>query len=236
MASVKLLICYHKKFPLFKDSVLTPIHVGRALSNSKNNPSHSWLVKNMIGDDTGKNISKENGYYNEMIAIYWAWKNYEKLGNPDYVGLMHYRRHFVLNPGAIDVYNIRDFDEATYLDEINYSEKGIKELVEGYDFVPHIGKVNNIYRHYTENQRKRDLDTVLNIVEKKYPDYVSYMEEYFNGDYSNFCNMCIFSKKLFFEYCEWIFSIMEEFEKYVNVNDKRFLFPNDLQVYSFTSL
>lgn len=53
----------------------------------------------MIGDDTGDNISALNDSYNEMTALYWAWKNYDKLGNPDYIGLMHYRRHFVLNEG-----------------------------------------------------------------------------------------------------------------------------------------
>ena len=97
---VKLLICYHKPAYLLKDNVMTPIHVGRANAKvrmGEENPDYQWLVNNMIGDDTGENISNKNDYYNEMTAVYWAWKNYEELGNPDYIGLMHYRRHFIFD-------------------------------------------------------------------------------------------------------------------------------------------
>ena len=39
----------------------------------------------MIGDDTGDNISDKNREYCELTGIYWIWKNYDKLGNPDYI-------------------------------------------------------------------------------------------------------------------------------------------------------
>jgi hypothetical protein len=55
------------------------------------------MVRHMIGDDSGENISHLNRYLNEMTGIYWAWKNYEKMGNPDYFGFMHYRRHFIFS-------------------------------------------------------------------------------------------------------------------------------------------
>lgn len=60
MSNIKLLICYHKKAPLFKDSILTPIHVGRANAEKRldhNSENYKWLKENMIGDDTGDNIS-----------------------------------------------------------------------------------------------------------------------------------------------------------------------------------
>ena len=110
---VKLLICYHKPAHLLKDNILTPIHVGRALAKEKmdhESPNYKWLINNMIGDDTGNNISKKNGSYNEMTCLYWAWKNYDKLGNPDYIGLMHYRRHFILHEGEIDVVHFDKLD------------------------------------------------------------------------------------------------------------------------------
>ncbi len=231
MASVKLLICYHKKAPLFKDNILTPIHVGRALAKQKldhTSENYTWLMDNLIGDDTGDNISDKNSYYNEMTAIYWAWKNYEELGNPDYIGLMHYRRHFILDPDALDVMNVRNFDPDTYYDILNYSEEKMERLVEGCDFLPHIGKVNNIYKHYTENQRYADIDLANEIILEKYPEYESTMKKYYAGNESNFCNMCIFKKELFFDYCEWIFSILEEFEKRVDMSEKRFFISERL--------
>ena len=228
---VKLLICYHKKAALFKDDILTPIHVGRA--NAKKNMDHNsenykWLMNNMIGDDTGDNISQLNGSYNEMTALYWAWKNYDALGNPDYIGLMHYRRHFVLNEGVGIVHNIQQFDEDTYYDLINYSPDKLLNLLDGCDFITHIGRVNNVYNHFIENQRKTDIDLANQIVLEKYPEYKSVMEEYYAGDESNFCNMNIFSRELFFEYCEWIFDILGEFEKRVDINEKRFFISERL--------
>lgn len=231
MPNVKLLICYHKPATLFKDEIFTPIHVGRANARKKFKPddkNFQWLLDNMIGDDTGDNISDRNGSYNEMTSLYWAWKNYDKLGNPDFIGLMHYRRHFVFREDEKIVYNIENFDEDTYLQEINYSPEKVYEMLEGCDFITHIGKVINVYNHYIENHRKEDLDLAVEIMLEKYPEYKEITKEYFAGDYSNFCNMFIFNKKLFFEYCEWIFDILEEFERRVDVSEKRFFISERL--------
>lgn len=222
---VKLLICYHKPFHLFKDEVLTPIHVGRANAMKRmdhESENFKWLMENMIGDDTGENISDRNDYYNEMTALYWAWKNYDKLDNPDYIGLMHYRRHFIFDDKLKDVINIRDFHEESYLDFLNYSEDNMSDFVYGYDFIPHIGHVHNVYDHYIQNQRKEDIDLANEIVLEMYPEYEKSIRDYYAGADSNFCNMCIFSKDLFFQYCEWIFSILQEFENRVDMSQKRF--------------
>lgn len=104
--SIKILVGYHKPAVLLKDDILTPIHLGRALATEASKDGamsqrdYQWMLDNMIGDDTGDNISKENRKYCELTALYWAWKNYDKLGNPDYIGFMHYRRHFILNEKA----------------------------------------------------------------------------------------------------------------------------------------
>ena len=72
--NVKILIAYHKESLLIKDDVFCPIQVGRAVSNTK---------LDMIGDNTGENISEKNPIYCEMSAVYWAWKNLDA----DYIGL-----------------------------------------------------------------------------------------------------------------------------------------------------
>lgn len=231
MPNVKLLICYHKPATLFKDEIFTPIHVGRANARKKATPgdkNYQWMLDNMIGDDTGENISDRNGCYNEMTSLYWAWKNYDKLGNPDYIGLMHYRRHFVFREDEKIVYNIENFDEESYLRVINYSPEKVYNMLEGCDFITHIGKVINVYNHYIENHRQEDLDLAVDIMLEKYPEYKEITKEYFAGDYSNFCNMFIMNKKLFFQYCEWIFDILEEFENRVDVSEKRFFISERL--------
>jgi len=221
MSKIKILIGYHKPATLFKDEILTPIHLGRANVIKADDESTKWMLENMIGDDTGVNISHKNSLYNEMTGLYWAWKNYDQLNNPDYIGLMHYRRHFVYREGEIKVYEVNDFDEKYYLDEINYSVEEVKKLVSKCDFIAHIGRVNNVYKHYIENHKKEDLDLAFKIMIEKYPDYWDVAEKYLAEDYSNFGNMFILSKKLFFDYCEWIFDILAEFENQVDCSEKR---------------
>ena len=66
-------MAYHKKSDIVKTDIITPIHVGR--KGAKNNLDYEWLVENMIGDDTGENISLKNPHFCELTALYWAWKN-----------------------------------------------------------------------------------------------------------------------------------------------------------------
>ena len=82
---INILVATHKPDKVYQDSIYTPIHVGKSLSRFKEE------MKNIIGDDTGDNISTKNPYYCELTAIYWAWKN---LPNTRIKGLCHYRRYF----------------------------------------------------------------------------------------------------------------------------------------------
>ena len=226
--NVKLLICYHKPDKLFKDEILTPIHVGRAPAKARNNPALGWLEENMIGDDTGDNISDKNYCYNELTATYWAYKNYEALGDPDYVGLMHYRRHFIFNTAA-DM-GVVDFDGMgdSYLEEISYSPERVRELVNGQDIVYYKGRVDNIYKHYCENHKKQDLDLAIDVIGRLFPEYHETAKKYVKGDSGCFCNMAIFSKKVFFEYCDFLFPVLEEVFRLVDMSEKRFFISERL--------
>ena len=224
MATVKLLVCYHKQDTLLQDRIFTPIHVGRALAKKRwpqGSPQLSWMLENMIGDDTGENISEKNGSYNELTALYWAWKNYDALGNPDFIGLMHYRRHFVFREGEVKVYTLSGMGGEHYLEELNYSPEKLEALLDDCDFACHLGKVDSIYRHYLDNHRKADLDLALELVCSLYPEYEKDAKAYMEQSVGNFCNMFIFPKALFFEYCQWIFSILEAFEERVDLSEKR---------------
>ncbi|MCL2520879.1 MAG: DUF4422 domain-containing protein, partial [Spirochaetaceae bacterium] len=64
--------------PLF-----VPVRCGAVYDKRENKPD-------IIGDDTGDNISEKRLSYNELTVMYWAWKNVKA----DYYGLCHYRRYF----------------------------------------------------------------------------------------------------------------------------------------------
>ena len=89
-----ILVASHKPFVLPHCDNLLPIHCGRAVSKL-DEISLSWMRAHTIGDDTGDNISYLNPFFCELTAIYWAWKNYEKLNTPEQIGLCHYRRYFM---------------------------------------------------------------------------------------------------------------------------------------------
>lgn len=220
---MKLLICYHKKDVLLKDDVLTPIHVGRALARQRmgeDDPQFKWLEENMLGDDTGDNISDKNSSYNELTAVYWAWKNYEKLGNPDYIGLMHYRRHFIFRESSDVVENVRGIDE-NYFKRINYNVDTIAHLMDDCDYVAHIGHVDEVYKHYKENHHIEDLELAIGILKGRHPEYASTADAYLKMSYVNLCNMFIMPRDMFFEYCSWLFDILGEFERRVDLSEKR---------------
>lgn len=136
MEKIKILLAYHKEDVLLKDDVLTPIHAGREVAlQSKSPEEFQWLLKNTVGDDTGENISAKNSLYNEMTTIYWAWKNMNKLENPDYIGFMHYRRHFMFSTRPKPIYEYYDEIDAKYLKSINYNKESIRKLLNDYDFI-----------------------------------------------------------------------------------------------------
>ena len=80
MKDIKILVATHKKYLMPTDDIYIPIQVGAE-------------GKEDLGfqkDNEGDNISAKNPFYCELTGMYWAWKNL----NADYIGLVHYRRHF----------------------------------------------------------------------------------------------------------------------------------------------
>lgn len=224
MDKIKILLSYHKKDILFKDSILTPVHAGREIAIQTKDPLDEnliWLLKNTIGDNTGDNISLKNPLYNEMTTVYWAWKNYAVLGNPDYIGFMHYRRHFIFKKMPNVVYECAEADE-NYFDTIGYSAEKLQKIMKTCDFVcaaPHYR--NTVYDHYKKNHDIADLDCVIDIIDEKWPDYSKDAQKYLQGSSAYFCNMFIFDRNTFFEYCTWLFDITFELEKRRNMEGKR---------------
>lgn len=235
LPTVKILISYHKPATLLKDEVLTPIHVGRALATesskdgSMSEEDYKWMLDNMIGDDTGDNISDKNREYCELTGIYWAWKNYDKLGNPDYIGFMHYRRHLNFNIdkkyeenewGLID----NDIIDENYINDYHLKADYIKELVGKYDIlVANKWNVNNAksknnYEHYKNNHKIKDYDKALSLLEEKYPDYKKYIKDYNSSKYGYYSNIFIMKKEIFFDYCQWLFDIIFELKKNIDID------------------
>lgn len=223
MSQIKIFISYHDEHPLIKSDILTPIQTGCALAAKR--------FKNMLQDDNGENISAENPKYNELSAQYWAWKNQEKFGSPDYVGFMHYRRHFMFDDwaGSEDfvwlpkgnVYHI-PFITPNYRQ--HFADKLIEKTLQNYDCVvikPYDVKHLNSKNCRTQygklpEQDVRNFDIFIKTAKRLYPDYLSEIEKIEKGSVQYLCNMFVMRKDLFEEYCRFCFSILKETDKQID--------------------
>lgn len=212
---IKILISCHKDTAYIGNDILTPIFIGAAIN--KNNPL------NMLRDDKGENISIKNPSYCELTAQYWAWKNLDA----DYYGFCHYRRYFSFaqkwhTQDVWGMINESNPTEQGLLQRYGWDEISIRNCLEETDIVTTLvqdirkfpDSNKNLYRHYASasNLYIKDVDTLLEIIKDKYPDYHNDALNFFNGHQACFCNMFIMRKDIFFDYCKWLFDILAEFE------------------------
>ena len=228
---IKIFVTYKDKHKIIETDIIKPIQTGRAIADE--------AFEGMIGDDTGENISAENPYYAELSAQYWAWKNYDKIGNPDYIGFMHYRRHFIFNEqykSEMDDkksqfgYSAYVFKSITdeYLSQIHLDDQHIKETVKDTDII-FIKKANAKYLNckngredFSKNcygSHPEDYDKCMQLIEKLHPDYAEEIAELNKGPYRYFYNMFIMKKDEFFEYSQFLFPILDEFKKQVDIKN-----------------
>lgn len=227
--NVKFLIAYHKPDILFKNDMLIPIHVGRALLRKRAEEDETarsnlqFLEAHMIGDDTGDNISLKNSSYNELTALYWAWKNYDKIGNPTHIGLMHYRRHFIFKDLENTFNECNDIGNDYFSYELNFSRESVETILCNNDFIAKKpAKFSSVKDAYLANHRPENLETAITILKELFPQYAASCDKYLNGKDCYYLNMFVFPKTIFFEYCTYIFSVLGEFEKRVDTSRMRF--------------
>lgn len=189
-SKITILVVTHKPDKVYKDDIYTPIHVGRAISKYKKE------MTNMIGDDTGDNISVKNPNFCELTAQYWAWKN---LKDVEYIGLCHYRRYF----------------------ETKITEENIEKLLgDKYDAIlPRPLKIRHpVGSRLIQSCCLEDTYIFMDAMKKLYPDYVPTAINYLNGNKVIAFNMFIMRKSLFDRYAQWEFAILSEMEKFVRLS------------------
>lgn len=219
MENIKIFVAGHKKFDYIKNDLIFPIQTGTAISGER--------LPNILHDDHGDNISHKNRSYSEMTAQYWVWKNVEA----DYYGFMHYRRYFNFSEkiypmsGYSNVFADKISD--SNIKKFGWDEDSIRKCINGYDIISTIPQdtkevqgLENVYQQYckAEYLYEKDLRIVMSIINEKYPEFKDAANSYIYGHMAIFCNMYILKKQIFFDYCDWLFDILSEFEKRVNMD------------------
>ncbi len=241
---IKILVSYHKPSVLLKNKILTPIHAGRSVAQKptkdgfSDEKACSWLQNNMIGDDTGDNISGKNRSYNEVTSIYWAWKNREALDNPLYIGFMHYRRQFIFDDSKLSRYENTPWiaPESAYkihclsdgdMSELFSEEQIVNAVSEADVLVPKPWEPDiTVFEQYARADRAHvlsDLELVLSVIDEKFPEYSESAKEYIYSRSFYLWNMFVMRWDVFDEYCKFLFGISREIEDKIDISDRSIL-------------
>lgn len=201
MKKIKILVAIHKKYEMPKDDIYFPIHVGR---EGKDDIGYQ-------GDHSGDNISSKNENYCELTGLYWAWKNIDC----DYIGLSHYRRYFTVKSRMKRI--------VTKKNKLNLilDKTEIEQLLNDYNLILPIKRnyyIETIRSHYKNAHHIEDLEETKKIIDERYPDYTESFNTVMNGRKIHLYNMFVMKKEDFDAYCEWLFDILFELEKKVDVS------------------
>ncbi len=209
MKDIKIIVAAHKKYWMPEDSMYYPVHAGHT-------------GKEDIGytpDDTGDNISGKNPSFCELTGLYWAWKNLKC----DYLGLVHYRRHFA-SPYRRGSKEGRVLT-LTECDKLLDSSPVILPRKRNYF-------IETNYSQYVHAHHKIDLDETERIISEKYPGYIPSWKKVMKSTKGHRFNMFIMKRDLLDSYCSWLFDILFTLEKRLDISS----YSNyDRRVFGFVS-
>ncbi len=193
--NIKIMIASHKAFFIPDDDVYLPIRVGSKMADDDFGYTR---------DDSGDNISEKNPYFCELTAIYWGWKNL----NADYIGLAHYRRHFSCKKSKWKYNSIMTGEQ-------------VEKLCSKYDVIlpkKRFYVIETLMSHYRHTHDISHLELTREIIKEKYPDYLKQFDRGMNCRSAHMFNMFVMKRSILDQYCTWLFGILFELEKKVDVS------------------
>lgn len=181
----------------------------------------------MLGDNTGDNISNKRMSYCELTVQYWAWKNVDA----DYYGLCHYRRYLSFDNKEHKVSKSEHDNGCISIDyltdavrkKFKLDDQSIQEMTDNYDVIacaPIDSPKSNLQamKDSPDYHNIEDMYEAIKIIHEKYPYMDSIVHEYMNSKKVRLYNCWIMSKKIFEEYSRWLFSILFELEKRIDMS------------------
>ena len=151
--------------------------------------------ENMAYDDEfPENISHYNSFYSELTVAHWL---YQKAPDTIYLGLCHYRRHFILT------------------DEIRAALAA--EAVDVLLPRPRL-TFPNVRAFFTEqpvgHMERLDYETMMALLEKRDENMEAFAENLFSGQLQFPNNMVIARRDIYLDYCGFLFDILPAMQAY----------------------
>ena len=169
--------------------------------------------KAYIHDNVGDNISERNLTYCELTGLYWLWKN----SNTNNIGISHYRRYFSTKRSYPSLY----LNTLLTGKQLPVSIDKLDEMLKTNNWIvatPEKVQEGSIKKHFEHCHNLEDLLITRDVVREKYPRFLSDFDDFIEQDESSFYNMFYTSRKEFDRYSQWLFDILFEVEKRVDIS------------------
>ncbi len=183
MSKVQILVCAHKADANIRNN---DVYKAIQVGCAINNIDLGYLK-----DNVGDNISERNPRWCELTALYWGWKN---IKDTNYSGLAHYRRYF----------------------DIDITEENIESQIGSHDIIVGEPMLFNttIFDHFVKWSTMEDYYLLIDTILTLFPDCKESIEKYIiNSNRFIPFTMFIASKKVFDDFCGFVFPIVFELEK-----------------------
>ena len=199
METIKVIVAAHLEYEMPKDHIYLPVFVGAALQKER---AAALSAKGYLADDSGENISEKNGSYCELTGLYWAWQNLDA----DYLGLVHYRRHFKESHGG---------------SKAILTEQELRSLLHRFRLIVPEKRhyyIESLYSHYEHTHYADHLKKAREMLRTKCPEYLPSYDCVMRRSWGYMFNMMIMERKLLNSYCSWLFPILFELEKMIDTD------------------
>lgn len=183
------------------------LFVGAALHEP---PSRGYLRDNEGGDG----ISAKNQTFCELTGLYWIWKH----SRAKFAGLVHYRRY--LFGEACPERRHSKLPAAPFLLEAGEVKRILTD--EKKDIIlPEQYLLNEytVYTHYKTFHHIGDLMCCRQIISEHCPEYLPAFDEVMEWKKIYHANMMVTSKERFDDYCAWLFDILFEAERRIDISE-----------------
>lgn len=206
--TVRIVVATHKPYFMPEDPLYLPLLVGAERNQA------DWKGAK---DNTGDHISAKNPHYCELTGLYWAWKNLDA----EYIGLVHYRRHFAGNRRKYKKTD-RIITEPELLSRLKTADILLPK--------PRHYWIETTYSQYAHAHHAEDLDLTRRILEQKYPRYLPAFDAAMRKRSGHRFNMLVMKKEILDRYCAWLFDILTDLEGRLDISGYS---KNDQRVFGF---
>lgn len=152
------------------------IQAGAALTKER-------LAQDVLTDDCGDNISDKNRQFCELTALYWIWKH----GKEEIMGLVHYRRHFILPD--------------------NWLKRMIGNEIDAILPIP-LYVTPSVEGNYKKRHEETDWNHMMGCLKEWDGEEYDRACDFFQSNLYCPCNMFIMRREVLDDLCAWLFPIL----------------------------